>query len=376
MLRASAFLLALWVAVGGGNVVKIRNDVPRLGTDGSIIDAHSGMILEHNGTFFWYGERYGNTTGPDSTWAAQSAPVVGVYTSTDLVSWTDRGTIFSASSTPCASPPCTQWVPFVLWDEERELFIIWYGSGGWGRATSLDGIHFDPVLPSTTSRFGGQTDGNVIFIDDDAAKTGYIIFSATELGHQVSIERLTADYLDTTKVNVSSFFPDAFVECPSLFKREDVYYVTYGTCCCACREGSGLVVFTAPSVLGPWTRQSPWGDVNCEGGEGPGVDICPGDAFSTGNFTVPMQGYSINRIGNETVWLGNRWLQGTGNNPECSNLCGSGEGGSSAVCSAEAQPDYRVAQDPTYWAPLSFNTDGSIGLLRWKDAFDVQLELN
>ena len=74
-------------------------------------------------------------------------------------------------------------------------------------------------------------------------------------GHIVSIERLSSDLLSTTHVNVSGFFPDDYVESPSLFKRKGVYYVTYGSCCCGCAEGGGIVIFTAPSVHGPWTRQ-------------------------------------------------------------------------------------------------------------------------
>ena len=54
---------------------------------------------------------------------------------------------------------------------------------------------------------------------------------------------------------MSGFFPDDYVESPSLFKRKGVYYVTYGSCCCGCAEGGGIVIFTAPSVHGPWTRQ-------------------------------------------------------------------------------------------------------------------------
>ncbi len=65
--------------------------------------------------------------------------------------------------------------------------------------------------------------------------------------HKVSIERLTPDYLQSSKVNVTSFFPDGYVESPALFKVGTTYYATYGSCCCACRGGGGIVVFTAPA---------------------------------------------------------------------------------------------------------------------------------
>ena len=56
-------------------------------------------------------------------------------------------------------------------------------------------------------------------------------------GHIVSIEKMTPDLLGTTKINVTGFFPDDFVESPSLFKRKSWYYLTYGSCCCGCQEG-------------------------------------------------------------------------------------------------------------------------------------------
>lgn len=87
----------------------------------------------------------------------------------------------------------THWVPFVIYDSKHARFVAWYGEGDWGVATSTDGIHFMVHASHITSRLGGPTDGNDIFVDDDG--TGYIIFSATAQGHQVSIERLTPDYV-------------------------------------------------------------------------------------------------------------------------------------------------------------------------------------
>ena len=45
--------------------------------------------------------------------------------------------------------------------------------------------------------------------------------------------------------------PDYFVEGTMLFKRGGRYYIIYGSCCCACREGSGAVVLSATNITGP-----------------------------------------------------------------------------------------------------------------------------
>ena len=79
-------------------------------------------------------------------------------------------------------------------------------------------------------------------IDDDGS--GYVAFAsmppgfdepgnpswpghvAHGYGHIVSIERLTPNLTHTSYVNVTGFFPDDFVESPSLFKRKGWYYLT------------------------------------------------------------------------------------------------------------------------------------------------------
>jgi beta-xylosidase len=172
-------------------------------------------------------------------------PRLKVYTSPDLVHWTFRGD-------PLPMIPNTLWIPNVIYVEKTQTFVMWFGSGGWQTATSKDGIHFTPSGHGTMfSRFGAEarTDGTGFFVDDDG--TGYIAFASMPRGfnHVVSIEKLSPDLLASTMVNVTGLFPDNFVESPSLFKRKGTYYLTYGSCCCGCQEGSGQAVFTAKAVV-------------------------------------------------------------------------------------------------------------------------------
>lgn len=55
MTTVAAVLLALPLSA----VRTVSNAVPRVDTDGNIVDAHSGNIVEMNGTYFLYGEFYG-----------------------------------------------------------------------------------------------------------------------------------------------------------------------------------------------------------------------------------------------------------------------------------------------------------------------------
>lgn len=355
---------ALAVAVSA-RTVTLFNDRPRLAIDGSFVDASDGMILAVGSppTYFLYGESYGNTTGAAYPWP--NAPHLAVYTSPDMESWTYRGACLNAS----ASAASTQWIPNVFYDPRILRFIMWYGVGDWGVATSQDGIHFDIVHEHTSSRLGGQTDGTGIFIDDDPAATGYVIFAALVTdpgtsGHLVSIERLAPDYLSSTKINVSGFFPDGLVESPALFKRNGVYYATYGRCCCACRGGGGIVVFTAPRIDGPWTRQAPWGDVNCQ----EAAQICPDQSHLV--FNAQWWGVSLIPTLPATTYMftGKRWLSGPDNPPACSDMCSNG--GDPGACTA---PDYYLRSDFSVWYPLEFEADGSVSPLHALPNFTLAL---
>jgi hypothetical protein len=68
---------------------------------------------------------------------------------------------------------------------------------------------------------------------------------------------------EPTRIVVPSAVQMGWVESPSLFRPNGIYYATYGSCCCACRAGSGQVVNWALSPAGPWKRQMPHPDINC-----------------------------------------------------------------------------------------------------------------
>jgi hypothetical protein len=357
-------LSAAPIPVARARSVVVYNDRPRVDVNGDVVDAHDGMLLAHGSppTYFLYGESYQNTSGP-YPWGA--FPQLSVYTSQDLVSWTPRG--------PALLPGTfsgTGWIPNVLFDPRPQYnrFVMWFGTGDWSVATSTDGVAFTVVNAHTTSRLGGQTDGTGLFVDDDG--TGYVIFAALVdapglTGHVVSIERLADDYLSSTKVNVSGFFPDGFVESPALFKRNGTYYATYGNCCCACRGGGGIAVFTAPSVLGPWTRQAPYGDINCAdpdatvcGSMGPRSGTRPYLVYNAQWWGVSLVPTSEPGALPTYVFTGRRWLSGVNNPPGCDDLCSNN--GNLSAC---VDPAYQLRTDLDVWAPLSFGEGGEIAVL-------------
>lgn len=233
---ASLCLGAAVVSTAGAKKVTIHNDAPRRDVHGEFVDAHDGNIVEHEGTYYLYGEAYGDQTlatpYPWKNW-----PRLNVYTSPDLVNWTLRGD-------PLPMVGGTLWIPNVVFHRPSNQFIMWFGSGGWRTAVSTDGIHFTPTGRGFDSRLGpaARTDGTGWMVDTDG--TGYIAFASNPpgfdepsnpswpghtahgYGHIVSIERLTPNLTHTSYVNITGFFPDDFVESPSLFKHKDWYYLT------------------------------------------------------------------------------------------------------------------------------------------------------
>ena len=272
---------------------------------------------------------------------------------------------------------------------------MWLGSGGWRSATSTDGIHFTLTQPGVFfSRFGPKagTDGTGLFVDDDG--TGYVVFAANPPGidshqhpawpghpnahhdgHIVSIERLTPDLTRTTGVNVSDLFPDDYVESPALFKQGSTYYVTYGSCCCGCQQGSGIVVFSAPSVLGPWSRQRGHADINCRNASAP---ICGGYGARKGQDTQLVfhaQWWGASRIPladgtSVLLFNGRRWLSGPNVPVGCHDICGNG--GKPALCETGGDR-YFLKTDLSVWYPLKFSPDGSILPMQPLDNFTLDL---
>jgi hypothetical protein len=373
----SLFALALLCALlpAASRTVTIYNDRPRLDVNGEPVDAHDGNIVAHAGTYYLYGEAYGNLTGTmfrNGGWGA--APQLAVYTSPDLTAWTFRGHLFNASVP--ATPAFTKWIPTVLFSPACACFVLWFGSGAWGVGVSADGIHFDLVPPAQSSRLGGSTDGTGLLLDDDGA--GYIAFAALSAGgplnggHLVSIERLAPDLLSSSKTNVSGFFPIDYTESPSLFKRGGRYYALLSSCCCACRGGSGLAVYSAPSILGPWALQAPRSDINC----GAGIEICGAFGARTAGraeLVWNAQWWSVSAIptaggGSALLLNGRRWLSGLNNDAKCDDMCWNG--GSFAPCQNDR---YQLRGDLDVWVPLEFDAAGSVLPLRPLPSFTIEL---
>ena len=366
-------LLFVLVVETQSKSVTISNKEPRLSTTGEVVDCHDGPIVGPvNGTYYMYGEWYG--TQPFAVSGSNALPKLSVYTSTNLSSgsWEFRGLLHNNSNPGWETSPVWPWAPAGAWyspsavySEKRRKFIIYWSASQaecctaqWGVAQSDDGVHFDLMSMTETASLNSSLDGSSLMIDDDGI--GYVAYDAMQApgmqGHVVAIDRLAPDLLSSSKERVA-LMPDSFVEGTLLFKRKGRYYVVYGSCCCACREGSGAVVLSAGKISGPWVRQPR--DVNCKL-DAPVCAGMPGADRPTGHLTVNAQGIAISVIpsaieGEDTyLWNGMRWLSGRDNPPKCNSLCSAPTGD----CAQSAA--YRTAADFDYWIPLEFDANGTV----------------
>ena len=243
-------------------LVTISNSLPRLDTDGNVIDCHSGMILAVNGTFFMYGERYTNSTGFGPS-PPQLFPKIVVYTSLDMSAWSYRGEVLQDWPT---KPYGTFFTPWAVYNKATNTFVLWFNaylhgccSGDWGVATSADGVHFNLQTTSMTGKYK-VVDCNALFVDDDGG--AFLLYTSEDQDHKVSIEGLAANYSAVVPGGNKGLFPDRYIEGAVLFKRGDTYYMSEGSCCCFCRGGAGVVVYKSKSLDGPWQRQPL--DLNCD----------------------------------------------------------------------------------------------------------------
>jgi len=108
----------------------------------------------------------------------------------------------------------------------------------------------------------------------------------------LTIDQLAPDFLSSAaaanrSLNSGLFTNDGGCEAPAFFKRRGVYYALYDHACGFCPGGSGAVVHTAPTALGPWTRRAQ-------------ID-----------HAVPRSGqqnfvYHLNET-DEWLWIGDQW---------------------------------------------------------------------
>jgi beta-xylosidase len=303
--------------------VTISNVQPRRDVEGKIIDAHDGCLKKFGDRYYLYGTAYGATDGYGTT------NRYGCYSSPDLVSWKFEGQLLRNQ------PEGVYYRPYVIYNAKTRKYVLWYNwykkiwDGQYGVATS-DRPQGPYTIQNENVAILRSKPGDLgLLVDDDA--TAYLIYTSIADDHAISIEKLSDDYLSSTRQNSGVLARDC--EAPVLLKRGKTYYALFDYCCCACPQGSGVRVYTAAKPLGPYTLQQ--GNPNRD---------------SKGKTVIRAQQTHVAQIptadGMLYVWMGDRW---------------------------SSRPDGMMGHDFQYWAPLKFDASGRIEPFRWVDQWTIKL---
>ena len=305
------------------NFDKQANQVIRYSNVGDAIDAHDGEIALFNGTYYLYGTSY----DCGFEWQNKNAAFCGfkVYASKDMQNWTDKGYLFDASSkiwqSRCNGNTYGCFRPHVIFNSKTRLYVLWINVydnvSGYRVFTSklpvgpFTEVAEPKVAVNSTAPAGSLNNGDHdTFVDDDG--TAYLAYTDWRTNGSIVIEKLSGDYLTGTG-KVARAVTDGSTEAPGMFKRNGIYYVVYSDPNCGYCSGTGASYKTASSPLGPWSAGKKISDNSC-GGQPSFVSTIK---LGTGNIYL---------FGSD-LW----------NN----------------AAKNEALANY-------YWAPLTFNPDGSI----------------
>ena len=204
-------------------------------TDGNSIQAHGGMILLHEDTYYWYGEnKNGNTSVAPSGDIRVDFIGISCYSSRDCVSWKNEGIVLSASSDPASDlyrdRVCER--PKVLYNAATGKFVMWMhiDSADYTAARAGVAIADNPAGPFTYlySDIPNRSDCRDMTLFQDLDGKAYLIHSS-DWNKTLRISQLTDDYTHVNGVCTKAFI-DQEREAPAVFYQDGLYYMITSGC--------------------------------------------------------------------------------------------------------------------------------------------------
>ncbi|MCI1857058.1 MAG: glycoside hydrolase family 43 protein [Sporolactobacillus sp.] len=225
-------------------------------TDHEPIQAHGGMILEYDGTYYWYGE---NKNGPNvrTRKGGRRVDFIGFscYSSNNLLDWKNEGLVLKADKEHPESmihPSKVGERPKVIYNEKTKKFVLWFHSDTWEYYYAGVGVAiadgptgpFQFVKSFQPNRLDSRD--MTVFKDEDGKA---YLFHSSDYNKTMVVSELTDDYTDVTGF-YTRIFIDQEREAPTVLCYKGKYYsVTSG---CTGWEPNHALYAISKHVLNGW----------------------------------------------------------------------------------------------------------------------------
>ncbi len=190
-----------------------------------------------------------------------------LYTSTDMVNWTDRGVVASLQNFSWTADNGAWASQVVNRNGKFYMYCPVVQSGAWMAigvlvADSPYGPFTDPLGMPMIANSSSDIDPTV-FIDDDGQ--AWLYWGNPDIYYVKLNEDMISYSGDIVKCDVK---PDDYQEGPWFYKRNGIYYLAYASTCCP--EGIGYAMSDSPD--GPWRKTGTLMDHNPKSnGNHPGI---------------------------------------------------------------------------------------------------------
>lgn len=219
---------------------------------GNDIQAHGGMILKHEDTYYWYGEHKGTNNVEGTT----RVDIIGIscYSSKNLMDWHYEGLVLKASddiNDPLYYKNVCERAK-VLYNKQTKQFVMWMhiDHSDYTYAACGVAVSNHPCGPFQLIKVmqPNRLDCRDMTLFQDVDGTAYL-FHSCNWNKTMAISRLTSDFLD-----VDGFFTYALIdqsrEAPALCIHNGKYYmITSG---CTAWEANSALYAKSDFILGPW----------------------------------------------------------------------------------------------------------------------------